>query len=213
MVDSSIDDPYRRVELLKKIQRTKEYPVSTFRDIQASMKDNHITGELFLDLTLLFEVQGKRDLALDAAQKAKRIAGEDESLKALPYFLLHPKGLEWAVEHAWVPPSWEGAPSSSEKGSHSVDELINALKTMELQSRLRSGKTETSDTPTLKPQQKIRSVNRKIATPTLAKILESQQKWAEAKKMWQKLAKTQKDPTIDVAIQRCEKNLAQSKAE
>lgn len=211
MVDSPSDDPYRRAELLKKIQRTKEYPVSTFRDIQASMKDNHITGELFLDLTLLFEIQGKRELALDAAQKAKRIAGEDESLQALPYFLLHPKGLEWAVEHAWVPPSWEGTPSTSEEGSHSVDDLINALKTMELQSRLRSGQAESSETPTLKPQQKIRSANRKIATPTLAKILESQQKWAEAKKMWQKLAKSNDDPLYQKAVQRCEKNLADSK--
>ncbi|MDR9388441.1 MAG: hypothetical protein RI513_05505 [Balneolaceae bacterium] len=205
------EDPYRRDELLKKIQRTKEYPVSTFREIQASMKDNDITGELFLDLTLLFDIQGNRELALDAAQKAKRIAGDDESLKALPYFLLHPKGLEWAVEHAWVPPTWEGSQHRQEKGSHSVDQLIDALKTMELQSRLRSSQTEDSEAPTLKPQQKIRSANRKIATPTLARILESQQKWAEAKKMWQKLAKTDEDPTIEEAIQRCENKLAESK--
>lgn len=211
MVNSLPNDPYKRAALLKKIQRTKEYPVSTFRDIQASMKENHITGDLFLDLTLLFELQGKRDLALDAAQKAKRIAGDDDSLKALPYFLLHPNGLEWAVEHAWVPPSWEGAQSDSEKDSHSVDELINALKTMELQSRLRSGQTDTTDISALKPQQKIRSINRKIATPTLAKILESQSKWAEAKKMWLKLAKTHEDPAIQAGIERCEKNIDPTK--
>lgn len=211
MVNQVPHDPYRRKELLTKIQRTKEHPVSTFRDIQASMKENQITGNLFLDLTLLFELQGKRELALDAAQKAKRIAGQDDSLKALPYFLLHPKGLEWAVENAWVPPTWEGTHTDSEKESHSVDELIDALKTMELQSRLRSGNAKDEEIKPLKPQQKIRSVNRKIATPTLAKILESQEKWAEAKSMWQKLAKKQdQNPTILAAIERCDKKLAQS---
>lgn len=148
---------------------------------------------------------GDRENAIQCAIRAKNYAPGSHFFDKLPYFLEHPDGFG-----AWVPPTVpENAPAkeavvATNRIHVDLDSLIDRLSNVE------STKIVVSEDTPVPANTSKKVFNDDIATETLARIYESQQRYEEAIEMYKRIARNtngDKQPYLD-AIQRLMKHVS-----